>query len=122
MEPMNTHDSPNHDHQRCIEACMECHAVCEHMIYQHCLPRGGAHVAPEHLKLMADCAQICRVAADFMIRGSAHHALTCGVCANLCAACADDCERVGDMEECVRACRACAEACREMAEAHADAR
>lgn len=85
------------------------------MIYRHCLQLGGKHVEPAHLQLMADCAQICRTSADFMLRGSPRHALTCRACAEICEACADDCERIGDMADCVQACRRCAEACREMA-------
>lgn len=100
---------------RCITACASCHEVCERMIYQHCLKLGGQHAEAEHLTLMADCAQICRTSADFMVRGSPRHVLTCRVCAEVCEACADDCERVGQMEECVSACRECAEICREMA-------
>ena len=107
--------SQNQNMTDCIEACSECHETCERMIYQHCLKLGGKHAEPEHLRLMADCAQICRVSADFMVRGSPRHAQTCGICAEICAACADDCERVGDMDDCVSACRRCADACREMA-------
>jgi len=104
-----------HDFRDCIDACTRCHEVCEHMIFQHCLRLGGKHVEPEHLKLMADCAQICGTSADFMSRGSPRHAQTCGICAEICEACADDCERIGDMDDCVQACRRCARACRAMA-------
>jgi hypothetical protein len=108
-------DVHGHDLTDCIEACNECHETCEHMIYQHCLRLGGPHAEPAHLTLMADCAQICRTAADFMIRNSPRHGAVCAACAEICTACADDCERVGQMEECVKACRLCAESCREMA-------
>src|SRR4051812_47401506 len=59
-------DVHGHDLRDCIEACSACHDMCQHMIYQHCLQLGGKHVEPEHLKLMADCAQICHTAEDFM--------------------------------------------------------
>lgn len=108
-------DVHGHDLTACIEVCSECHDICEQMIYQHCLKLGGKHVEPEHLKLMADCAQICQTSADFMLRGSPRHQMTCGICAEICTACADDCERIGEMEECVEVCRRCAESCREMA-------
>ncbi len=99
----------------CIAACAECHETCERMIFEHCLPMGGKHVQPAHLKLMSDCAQICRTAADFMIRNSAHHGLVCRACAQICDACATDCESIGEMEECVSACRRCAASCEQMA-------
>ena len=99
----------------CIEACTECHGVCERMLYQHCLDAGDKHVEPGHVRLLADCAQICWLSADFMIRGSSRHPAICRVCAEICDACADDCEKVGSMDECAGACRRCAAACREMA-------
>ena len=99
----------------CIETCSACYDICQRMIYDHCPKLGGAHVEPRHLKLMADCADLCRIAADFMLRGSPRHKLTCNLCAEICHVCADDCERIGQMAECVKVCRQCAESCREMA-------
>lgn len=99
----------------CIKACAECHDLCQKMIYQHCLRQGGHHIEPDHLRLMADCAQTCRMAADFMLRASPRHVMACRLCAEISEACADDCERLGDMVECMQACRLCAELCREMA-------
>lgn len=114
-ETYHHRDAHGHDLAKCIQACSECHDMCEHMIYQHCLQMGGKHVEAEHLKLMADCAQICRTSADFMLRGSPRHMVTCRACAEICEACADDCERIGEMDDCVQVCRNCAAACREMA-------
>lgn len=88
--------------------------MCQHMLFDHCMRLGGKHAEPEHIKLMADCVQICRTAADFMLRGSARHKQTCRICADVCDACADGCERIGEMEDCVAVCRRCAEMCREM--------
>jgi hypothetical protein len=108
-------DVHGHDLSHCIEACEECYSLCEHMIYQHCLKLGGEHAKPDHLLLMADCARICQMAADFMNRGSPRHMEICRTCATICDECANDCERIGEMQECVDACRACARSCREMA-------
>lgn len=108
-------DVHGHDLTTCIAACSECSETCEEMIYQHCLKLGGKHVEPEHLKLMADCVEICRASAGFMRRGSPRHGAICLACAEICSACADDCERIGDMDECVTTCRRCADICREMA-------
>jgi hypothetical protein len=112
----------NQDMQRCTDNCTTCHATCIATI-QHCLGKGGRHAAREHIRLLADCAQICRTSADFMIRQSDHHALTCGVCAEICQRCADDCEQTADgdqeMRRCADICRRCAESCREMSHAHA---
>lgn len=104
--------------QTCIDQCSNCHDVCLRMASTHCLEMGGEHTKPDHYKLMLDCAQICHVAADFMLRGSPRHTEICAACAHICETCADDCERIGDMGECVEACRACAESCREMSTVH----
>jgi hypothetical protein len=110
------------DMQHCIDDCTTCHAVCLQTI-QHCLGKGGKHAARDHIRLLADCAQICRTSADFMIRGSELHAYTCGACAEICHRCADDCEQMAgddaEMRRCADQCRRCAESCRQMAHAHA---
>ena len=102
--------------QECIDNCKSCHAMCLSHASQHCLEVGGKHTEPSHLRLMLDCAQICATSADFMLRGSAYHALTCGVCAQICEACAASCEQVGGMDDCVQACRKCAQSCAQMAQ------
>jgi hypothetical protein len=106
------------DMRECISNCTECHAICTETA-QHCLGMGGAHAAPEHIGLLLDCAQICATSADFMLRGSALHSRTSGVCAEACQRCAEDCERLAEGDEtmlrCAELCRRCAESCRRMA-------
>lgn len=103
--------------QHCIDACTTCHGVCIETI-SHCLRMGGKHAEAAHIRLMIDCAEICQTSANFMLRGSDLHTLTCGVCAEVCDRCAADCEKfTGDevMQRCAEACRACAKSCHEMA-------
>jgi hypothetical protein len=107
--------------RQCIENCTNCHQVCLRAI-QHCLGMGGKHAEQKHIRVMADCAQICAVSADFMVRMSDLHPRTCGVCAEACQRCADDCDRVGggsdtQMKQCADTCRRCADSCRRMAAA-----
>jgi len=110
----------DHDPQmrECIENCTQCHSVCTETA-QHCLHMGGKHAEAAHIRLLLDCADICRTSADFMLRGSAKHALVCGTCAEICLACAEACERIGPedrmMKHCADICRKCAESCRQMA-------
>jgi hypothetical protein len=101
--------------QACIDDCLACYQTCLSTAMNHCLEMGGAHVERKHFTLMMSCAEMCRVAAHFMLIQSPAHRATCGQCAEICEACATDCERFGDMVECVTACRACAESCRQMA-------
>ena len=79
---------------------------------------GGKHVEASHLKTLLDCADTCRVSADFMLRGSPLHSEVCGVCADACERCAKSCEQFGDDAEtkaCAEMCRRCTESCRLMA-------
>ena len=108
--------------RQCISNCLSCHALCLETA-AHCLTMGGEHAAPKHQRLLHDCAQICQTSADFMLRTSHYHGLTCGVCAEVCQACAQECERLvaGDdvMRQCADACRQCAESCGRMVHATA---
>ncbi len=104
------------DMKDCITHCWECRTECETTLYTHCLQMGGDHVAPEHVKLMTDCIQICQTAADFMTRQSAMHQETCAACAEICQACADSCREIQSpaMQKCADLCQKCADSCREM--------
>jgi len=95
----------------CIDACLDCHKICLGLAMTHCLETGGAHIAPQHFRMMIDCATVCATAADFMLHKSEFHREMCGVCAKVCRACADDCAKLDGMQECVAACRKCADAC-----------
>lgn len=108
----------NEEMRRCLQLCQDCHAFCLQMI-GHCLSLGRRHAAPDHIRLLMDCAQICTTTADYMARGSSFHDRTCGLCAEICRLCADNCDRTaGDdqmVEQCAELCRRCAESCAGMA-------
>lgn len=101
--------------QACIRSCLDCYQHCQHMALTTCLEKGGDHVAPDHFRLMIDCAEACRAAAALMINHSPYHAEFCRLCAQICRDCAASCEELDGMEACVRACRECAQACEAMA-------
>jgi hypothetical protein len=106
--------------ERCIENCMECHRICVET-GTYCLQMGGRHVEANHMRAMKDCEQICATSADFMLRLSPLHPMTCGVCAEACLACAASCEQFGNdsqMQRCAEICRQCAQTCLEMAGSH----
>src|ERR1700761_8108690 len=111
----------NDEMRQCIDDCTTCHQVCLATL-QHCLHMGGKHADPDHVRLMADCVQICATSADFMLRGSSMHHHTCGACAEICDACSIDCDRMADdpeMRKCAETCRRCAQSCHRMAGAMA---
>jgi hypothetical protein len=101
--------------QQCVDDCLRCYQTCLHEAMTHCLETGGKHVEPTHFRLMLNCAELCRTAADFMLSDSPLHGRVCAACAEVCDACARSCEQVGDMNDCVSACRNCADSCRRMA-------
>jgi len=105
---------------RCIHDCHDCQDACT-ATAQHCLRKGGMHAEARHLRLLADCAEICQTAANFMARASDHHHAICSICSIICEACAESCERIGgdeEMKSCAAMCRRCAESCKETAGAH----
>lgn len=110
-----TVSTPSHQSMKsCIDSCNRCAEVCLKTAMNDCLEMGGKHVAPEHFRLMMNCAQICELSAKFMLSSSRFSNRTCEVCAEICEACAMDCDSVGDMEECASTCRECADSCKQM--------
>jgi hypothetical protein len=97
-----------------IAANLECHRICYAMLTTHCIETGGPHVRPQHVRLMLDCAEICKTAADAMSRKSQFHRQLCALCAEVCEACALSCDPLDGMEDCAATCRRCAELCRRM--------
>lgn len=108
---------PSGDMQQCIQACLDCYAVCT-TTAAHCLGLGGEHASLEHQTILLDCARLCQASADFMLRGSHRHQQVCAVCAEACRACERECTRLGAsdamMQQCAEACRRCAESCERM--------
>jgi hypothetical protein len=103
------------DMETCIQNCTTCHRTCSEAL-THIL-KGAKQADAALTLLLLDCIEICQISADFMIRGSKRHKLTCGVCAEICTRCAEACEAVDDeqMRRCAEICRRCADSCRKMA-------
>lgn len=102
--------------QDCIDACRDCQIVCMETL-TYCMEKGGKHAEPSHLGLMMDCAAICQVSANLMLRGSDFQMDMCQTCAEVCQRCADDCRRMGDdekMKRCADICEKCSQTCRKM--------
>lgn len=123
--PLVAQDTPDHaqhgkagpELQQAIDDASACFAICEQTI-AHCLEKGGKHVEPAHLKLLIDCAEICRTNVGFMARQSELHTDLCRLCAETCRQCAESCAKLPDdplMQACADACRKCAESCEKVA-------
>ena len=101
--------------QSCIEACYACAATCD-TCASACLKEEDVKMMAGCIALDIDCADICRVAAGFMARGSQLASAICQACAEVCEACADECGKheAQHCKDCAAACRRCAQECRSM--------
>jgi len=104
--------------QECIDACNACADACDYCATA-CLAEDDVKMMARCIALDMDCAQICRLAASCMARGSEFAAALCRQCADICAACEQECAKheMDHCQQCAQACRRCAQACRAMAAA-----
>lgn len=102
--------------ETCIEACNACADACDHCATA-CLQEQDVKMMARCIALDMDCAQICRLTASCMARGSEFVHAMCQLCAEICEACGDECAKhpMGHCQECAQACRRCAAECRRMA-------
>ena len=111
------HEELPPDVRRCVDECSACHELCTECV-PHCLSLGGAHAAPDHIRELLDCARLCAVSVELMLRQSDFQVDVCDICAEACDLCAESCDPLaGDddmMQRCADQCRRCADACRAM--------
>jgi hypothetical protein len=102
--------------QNCIDACYQCALVCDHCAAS-CLAEGNAGQMARCIALDIDCAEICRLAAGYMGRGSEMTKAICEACAKVCDACGEECAKHQNDHclKCAQMCRQCAQECRAMA-------
>lgn len=101
------------DRDSCIQISLECYRLCLET-FNYCLKQGGKHLAPPHLAILIDCAHICRINADFLIRSSLFQLDLNKLSATLCLQCADSCDAVDPYDPKLRRCSAL---CRDYADA-----
>ncbi len=103
--------------QGLIDVLNNCATECSHCA-MGCLDEEDVKMLIVCVKLNIDCAEVCRLAASLLSRGSAHGVHLLHECAELCEKCADECEKHQHMEHCKKCadvCRHCAEECSAMA-------
>lgn len=101
----------------CVELCLECHGICLSTL-SHCLKKGGSHAEASHIQALTDCAESCRMNADFLLRSSPLQAKCAALCAEACVLCAESClshEADEQMKACAKVAQQCASKCHEMA-------
>jgi hypothetical protein len=107
---------PHQQFQSCIDACNDCAVACDHCAAS-CLKEKDVQAMARCIALDIDCAEICRLAAAYMSRGSELSGAICEICAEVCEACGKECakHKMEHCQKCAEACRRCAEECRRMA-------
>lgn len=110
-------DMPHEKFQPCIDACFACATACDHCAAS-CLDEQDVKRMAPCIKLDMDCAQICRLAASYMARGSRFAQALCRLCGEICETCAEECaqHQMDHCQRCANACRRCAEECQKMAQ------
>ena len=77
-----------------------------------CLDEEDVKAMTRCIKLDVDCADVCRITASSLSRGSEHGDHLLKECAEICSVCAEECEKHSHMEYC----RKCAEVCKHCAD------
>ncbi|MBA9078847.1 MULTISPECIES: four-helix bundle copper-binding protein [Rufibacter] len=99
-----------------LDALQECILACEHCA-SSCLQEDNVKMMAGCISLDRDCADICRLTAAFLARGSEHGKHLLKECIEICQKCGDECAQhdAEHCKQCAEACYRCAEACRSLA-------
>ena len=96
---------------QCQESCMSW--------AMYSLKEGGDFAKLEHVRWLLDCADICSLAKNFLIRDSEYAGDILSICSYICDDCAESCETFFEdkmMKDCAMVCRNCGESCRDAIE------
>jgi hypothetical protein len=95
-----------------IDACTDTHQVCVETLAASAQMEGG-HGKLLHLRILQDCAEVCDLNRDMMLRSSDLAHAACRLTAEVCDRCASSCDQYEgeQMARCAEACRRCAAAC-----------
>lgn len=106
----------SHELVECIDYTTTTYRTCYDVI-NYCLEMGDAYAHADHIKVLQDCATICKTNLDFMLSDSEFADNVSGLCAQICDATADSCEEFDDehMMALARLARKTAQTCRNMA-------
>ncbi len=98
-----------------IEKLLNCAAACEHCA-NACLDEHDIKMMVDCIRLDRDCADICRITANYAARDSKNLNEVVRLCAGICRACAEECEKHKHphCKECAKACRECEEVCKNL--------
>ena len=103
--------------EEAIPDCLECHRICVRTFAHLLTLEADAELAdPEQLNLLLDCADMCRMCADYLLRISEFHVRAADLCCDICRRCEQLCELPSGEDpivlECVSICARCANSCK----------
>lgn len=107
----------NNGMQQAIENATACATSCLESI-NYCSRKRGKYAEPSRLGLLLDCARICEITADYMLRKSPFYGILCELSAEICEQTARSCSEFpadGMLKDCTQKCMACTVSCREIA-------
>jgi hypothetical protein len=93
----------------------ECRESCT-IGLMHSLNEDGDFTAKDHIVWLLDCAEICNVTTNFLLRDSEYSGDIINICSYICEDCAESCESFfedANMKNCGEICRKCADKCRD---------
>jgi hypothetical protein len=101
--------------QSCIDACNACADACNRCAVA-CLFEANRNDLARCIHLDMDCAEICRLTAGYVARGSELLDHVTALCNDVCEVCAAECRRhpMDHCRRCAEACSLCAEECRRL--------
>ncbi|HEV2833180.1 MAG TPA: four-helix bundle copper-binding protein [Hanamia sp.] len=105
-----------HTYQTCIEACLNCAAICNHCA-SSCTQEDDVKMMARCIQLDMECSAMCYASAQLMSLGSDKAKDICRLCAAICNECGNECAKheTEHCQECAAACKKCAEECEKMA-------
>jgi hypothetical protein len=94
----------------CIDACNAAANVCE-WTASLCLQEISTRPSGRCVSFTLDCAEVCRLTANLLLRYSHLTTAMCFACIEACEACVDECGRFEGVhyERCVARCKGCIE-------------
>jgi hypothetical protein len=98
----------------CIQYCR---LSLDRCLYSYCLLLGELGPDAPPMRLLLDTADLSRVAADLILRGSILQSQIGALCAVACEQCAESLSSLpqdAHVQDCIAACRRCARACRQL--------
>ena len=106
------HHHSGHKHEALIQQLLACATACENCAAS-CLDEQDVTPMAHCIELDRDCADVCFLGAQLLIRDSefAHDYLA--VCEKVCRECAEECGKHEHehCKKCAEECRKCADAC-----------